>query len=563
MKKLSLIAIGAFLLSACEVSISTSDDEAEMAEASSGANCSFDSSPSSDYYDTVILNGRVMDSECDFDGVRNVGIKGGVIVTITAEDISGADSIDASGHVVTAGFIDTHTHSSDKYVIKMAMMDGVTSGMDYELGALNIGAWYEREAGKWPINYGQCVAHEIVRIKVHDGIDLPDPVDATDAFILRAKSSEEDGVEGWSVTVSDLDQINQITRILDENLRQGALCVGTTPGYAPTGISTYEMFEVQKAAARYGRPIASHTRFHGSTKPPVEAQIGFNEIFANAALLQAPLLYSHNNDYGWWEIEEKLSMARELGMNMWAEYYPYEAASTAIGAAPLRPEGLEGLLGLKYEEVLYDPSQDKYLSKDEYLQIAEDDPGRTVVVFNPARKDWLPLWLRMPHMVVGSDGMWQNEGLGWDDDPAKFKGHPRTSGTHSIVLRLAREQGVPLMFTLSQLSYWPAYHLGKTGLEQMQVRGRLQEGKAADIVVFDPATVAEGSSYKAGQNGLPPIGLPHVIVNGHFVKRDNEATGVMAGQPIRYPVEPKGRHLRATTEQWLEDFSFDDSAMKP
>jgi hypothetical protein len=114
------------------------------------------------------------------------------------------------------------------------------------------------------------------------------------------------------------------------------------------------------------------------------------------------------------------------------------------------------MLGLKYEEVLYDPSQDKYLTKEEYLQVADVDPGRTVIVFNPARKKWLPMWLRVPHMTVGSDGMWQNEGLGWNDDPAKFKGHPRTSGTHSRVLRLAREQDVPLMHTIAQLSYWPA-----------------------------------------------------------------------------------------------------------
>lgn len=513
-------------------------------------------------YDLVILNGRVMDPETKLDALRNVGVKEGKIAIITEETITGNETIDASRHVVTAGFIDTHTHSSDKYVIKMAMMDGVTSGMDYELGGLNIGKWYEREAGKWPINYGQCVSHEMVRIHVHDGLEITDPVDATDAFILRAKSAEDE-IEGWSVTVSTLEQINQINKQLDENLRQGALCIGTTQGYAAKGISTYELFEVQRTAARYGRPIASHTRFHGGNKPPVEAQLGFAEIFTNAALLKAPLLYSHNNDYGWWEIEEKLKMARAMGMNMWAEYYPYEAASTAIGATPLKPESLEGMLGLKYEEVLYDPSQDKKLSKEEYLQIAKDDPGRTVVVFNPARKRWLPMWLRVPHMVVASDGMWQNEGLGWDDDPAKFKGHPRTSGTHSTVLQLAREQGVPLMHTLAQLSYWSAYHLGKTGLKSMQGRGRMQVGMIADIVVFDPEKVAAGSDYKAGQNGLPPVGLPHVIVNGQFVKKNNQATGVMAGQPIRFPVESKPRFVEATQEQWEEKMIIDDSSIKP
>lgn len=514
-------------------------------------------------YDIVILNGRVMDPETKFDGIRNVGIEDGKIAIITEKKLSGKETIDATNLVVAPGFIDTHTHSSDMFVVKMAMMDGVTSAMDYELGALNIGAWYEREAGRWPINYGQCVAHEMVRINVLDGIDIPDPVDAKDAFILRAKSGKDDGVEDWSVTVSSLDQINQITKILDENLRQGALCVGTTLGYASKGISTYEVFEVQKAAARYGRPIASHSRFHGGNKPPTEAQMGFAELFTNAVLLKAPLLYSHNNDYGWWEIEEKLKLAREMGLNMWAEYYPYEAASTAIGAEPLKPEALEGLLGLKYEEVLYDPSQDKYLSKEEYLKIAKEDPGRTIVVFNPARKDWLPLWLRVPHMVVGSDGMWQNEGLGWDDDPAKFKGHPRTSGSHTIVLRLAREQGVPLMFTLAQLSYWPALHLGETGLKSMKARGRLQKGMIADIVIFDPNIVAEGSSYKAGQNGLPPIGLPHVIVNGQFVKRDDKATNVMAGLPIRYPVEEKGRFVESTQVQWKDDMLIEDSSIKP
>jgi hypothetical protein len=280
-------------------------------------------------------------------------------------------------------------------------------------------------------------------------------------------------------------------------------------------------------------------------------------------LLKAPLLYSHNNDYGWWEIEEKLKLARAQGMNMWAEYYPYEAASTAIGAAPLRPESIEGVLGLKYKDILYDPTQDKYLDKQEYLQVAKDDPGRTIVIFNPARKKWLPMWLRVPHMVVGSDGMWQNEGLGWDDDPKKFKGHPRTSGSHTTALRLARENNVPLMHTLAQLSYWSAYHLGNTGLKSMQVRGRMQQGMVADIVVFDPKTVAGGSSYKAGENGLPPVGLQHVIVNGQFVKKNNQATGVMAGVPIRFPVEANPRFVEANQEQWQQKMLVDDSSLLP
>ena len=514
-------------------------------------------------YDLVILKGRVMDPATGFDAVRNVGIKDGRIVIITESEISGNDSLDATGHVVAPGFVDTHTHSSDKFAIRMSMMDGVTTGLDLEVGALNVGAWYERESGKWPMNYGQTVSQELARMVVHDGLEIIGPVDATDAFQLRARA-QEDGVAGWSVTVSDREQINQISQILDENLRQGALGVGSTIGYASTGISTYEMFEAQRTAARYGRLTAAHTRFHGSPKPPTEAPLAFAEVFANASLLKASLLVCHDNDYGWWEIEEKLTLARDQGMNMWSEYYPYTAGSSSIGSEFLFPENFEDILGLKYEETLYDPSQDKFLTKAEYQQIVETDPGRTIVVYNPARVEWLPYWLRVPHMVVGSDAMWTNdESLTWDSDPVLFSGHPRTSGAHTTVLQLAREAGVELMFTLSQLSYWPAMHLGDAGIEAMRERGRVQEGMVADIVIFEPETVAPRSTYKKGENGLPPVGLPHVIVNGVFVKRDNQATGEFPGQPIRFEEEKDGRFVPISTEQWLKTFSIDDGAVRP
>ncbi len=78
-----------------------------------------------------------------------------------------------------------------------------------------------------------------------------------------------------------------------------------------------------------------------------------------------------------------------------------------------------------------------------------------------------------------------------------------------------------------------------------------------------PEIVAERATYDAGENGLPPTGLPHVIVNGVFAKRDNVATGELAGLPIRYPVESEGRHVPATTEQWLREFTIDDGSLTP
>ena len=175
----------------------------------------------------------------------------------------------------------------------------------------------------------------------------------------------------------------------------------------------------------------------------------------------------------------------------------------------------------------------------------------------------MPFWLKTPHMTVGSDAMWATEKRAVDDDPALFAGHPRTSGSHTKVLRMAREEGVPLMFTLAQLSYWSAKHLGDAGLESMKIRGRMQEGMIADIAIFDPKNVKEGSDYKVGEQGLPPIGLPHVIVNGVFVKRDEKPTGATPGLPIRYAVETNSRHVSATQKQWLNNFTIDSGALAP
>src|SRR5210317_787779 len=120
-------------------------------------------------YDLVILNGRVMDPETMFDDIANVGIKDGKIATITKQQIKGKETIDAEGHVVAPGFIDTHYHAVDIFATKMALRDGVTTGMDLELGSFNVKGWYDEKAKKgWQVNYGTTAGMIMARMAVHD-----------------------------------------------------------------------------------------------------------------------------------------------------------------------------------------------------------------------------------------------------------------------------------------------------------------------------------------------------------------------------------------------------------
>ena len=520
-------------------------------------------------YDLVILNGRVMDPETMLDGQFNVGITDGRIEIITPGRITGAKTIDATGHVVAPGFIDLHFHALDGLSLKLAARDGVTTGMDLEAGAIHVAEWYAaKDKSGWPLNYGTGVSQEMTRTRVHDPeVDTSGWHDATSVFELRAQAVK-DGVPGWSVTRSDLNQLNQILGYMDEELRQGALSVASTIGYMSEGVTTYEMFKTQQVAANYGRSLGAHVRFHGNPGNP-EGPLGTSELLANALVLDAPFSVNHNNEYGWWENEEKLKKARAQGYNVWSEYYPYSAASTAISADFFSPEKFKVLAGGRaYEETIYDPIQDKFLTQKEWEKTSKADPGRTIFAFNPSRDKWLPYWLRIPHMIVASDAMWSGKGIdSWDLPPEEYVGHPRTTGTRGKTLRAGRENGVPLMFTIAQMAYWPAYHLGLTGIEGMQKRGRLQKGMVADITIFDPVNVTDNATYKTGKQGRPTTGIPYVIVSGVPVVSENKfQLDVRPGKSIRFPVEPKGRFKPITLEDWdrqhtIAGFTIDAGAL--
>ena len=164
-----------------------------------------------------------MDPETDFDQVANVGISNGWIVKITADEITGKETIDAKGHVVAAGFIDTEQHGLTDWGIKVNLRDGVTTQMDFEVGALNIGEWYAKRAGTLQANYGAVVGQEFARMRVHDGLKFEGPDVSMPHFFAYRAVAVKDKVDGWLVTRSTTEQMNTITAILDEGLREGAI----------------------------------------------------------------------------------------------------------------------------------------------------------------------------------------------------------------------------------------------------------------------------------------------------------------------------------------------------
>ena len=229
-------------------------------------------------YDVVINNGRVMDPETNFDGVRNVGIKDGKIVIITKDAIKGKETIDASGHVVAPGFIEGHQHATDQFSRKVNLRDGLTTQMDFEAGAGDIAKWYADAEGKTQSNYGMVVLATLARVSVLDGPEiaaLGNDMGGLFAHMVgaaAAKAQKEGRKPGWSSTLPNKEEMTEIMSYVDEGLRQGALGVGIPVGYMTTGVTQYELYKYQELAAKYGRISNGHVRFAG-IRPPTEGAI--------------------------------------------------------------------------------------------------------------------------------------------------------------------------------------------------------------------------------------------------------------------------------------------------
>lgn len=493
-------------------------------------------------YDLVILNGRVMDPETNFDQMRNVGVSDGKIVAITADAITGTETVDATDHVVSPGFIDTHVHITDHPIgQKLMLRDGVTTPLDLEVGAYPVSLYYDNLKGKSQTNYGATVSTLGVREKTfNQKYNSRTGILTTDIF---AKDENSFVDMKWSGTVPTPDQRNQISKLIEEGLKEGALGIGAPVGYAVIGVSAQEVTDWQRLAGEYGRAVFIHGRF-SSQRPPTTGILGFQEFMSNAMIYGGGVMMQHMHQQALSQSGDALDMiddARAKGVSVVGEIYPYNFGATIVGADYLVPDNYGPNMGRDYKDII-ETATLKPLDKDRYDDLVKTAPGTSVMFYGATEED-MEKALAHPSTTIGSDSfpmtvtatgkMALDWSLGYDE----IQGHPRAAGTHSIVLRMVREKNLmPLMTAISKMTYQPAQFLQDNGVGQMAFKGRLQVGADADITIFDPATVRDNSTMKQG--GLPATGIPYVIVNGTIVVKDSKVLeAVYPGKPVRLPIK--------------------------
>jgi hypothetical protein len=496
-------------------------------------------------YDLVITGGRVIDPETNLDAVRNVGIKGGKIAAVTESAIEGKETIDATGHVVCPGFIDMHFHNVDsQFGVKLGLRDGVTTPLECEVGVYPVDKWYASHEGKMQANYGATVTSMGIREILHN----PEFSDVFHGGFLNDIMADPKAAKTsmkWSTEKSTPEQTKKFGEMLDEGLSQGAIGVGHAVGYMTAGCSQEESILCQQMAGKYGRAVYVHGRF-SSQMPPTSGILSFLEMMGSQEVYGGGIVFQHMHAQALSETMPALELfdaAQAKGIKVIGEIYPYNYGGTILGADYLHPDNYGPNMGRDYKDIIETATLTPY-TKETYEKGVASNPMTSVLFYNSTEED-LYAGLGHPTTVLGSDAFpytvreTGKDALDWDTPYDGVNGHPRGAGTHARLLALTRDKkvNIPLSLAVSKMTYMIADFLLNNGVAQMADKGRIQEGKDADITIFDPQTVTDNSTMKDG--GLPSTGIPHVLVNGTVVVRDSKVLKeVFPGQPIHGTGKP-------------------------
>lgn len=496
-------------------------------------------------FDVVIAGGRVVDGSGSPWFPADVGISGDRIAAIG--DLGGAQAttrIDARALVVAPGFIDPHVHARERIFdlpnAEGYLLQGLTTVVDGNDGSspLPLTPWFQKiEAAAVSPNVALFVGHGTVREAVL-------------------------GTANRKATAAELAKMQALVAAA---MKEGALGLSTGLAYVPgTYAPTDELVALAETAREHGGIYISHMRDEGGG-----VLDSVRETIAIGERAKIPVQISHHKVGGRKQFGQSaqsldlIAAARARGVDVTYDQYPYTASQTGLSlifprwaladgklnerlsSAGQRREIKTGMLAFIDERFGDDPSR---------IQLARcgHDPalaGKTIAdlltaagqpltqsaaadmvielqlrggcsaIFHAYDEPDVERLLKAPFGMIGSDGSLTRPG---DGSP-----HPRAFGTYPRVLgRYVRERKLlTLEDAVRRMTSFPAARLG------FQDRGLLRVGLAADVTVFDPATIADRATFADPHHFS--VGVRHVLVNGRVTVRDGTHTGVRAGRVLR------------------------------
>jgi N-acyl-D-aspartate/D-glutamate deacylase len=467
-------------------------------------------------YDLVLEGGRVMDPESGLDAVRNVGIRDGKIARVSTEPLTGRRVVHAAGLVIAPGFIDLHQHGQELASQRVKAFDGVTTALEMEIGAPDVAQFLKSKEGHSLIHYGSTASHAAARALIF-GTPLPPEVINPRAGIPEILPKSGPATNQPATP----EQIKQIQQRLRDELDAGALGIGMGIQYTP-GATRLEVIDMFRLAAERKLPVYTHMRSFGRGEPGSAIE-SVEEVIGAAAISGAPLHIVHINSTCLADTLDCLSLvegARARGLDVTTEAYPYIAGMTEINSALFNP-GWRERLGIDYGGLVL-PDTGEHLTQARFEELHNSSTPNSVLVFANTQ-EMVDATIPNPLIMIASDGA---------------PGHPRNAGCYSRVLAqyVREKKTLTLMEALRKMTLMPAQMLERSTPAARQ-KGRLREGADADIVVFDPQTIRDRSTFEKPME--PSVGVHDLVVGGKLLIDDGKLVpDVFPGRAVLGPGKP-------------------------
>ncbi|MEX0749495.1 MAG: D-aminoacylase [Dehalococcoidia bacterium] len=487
-------------------------------------------------YDLVIRNAAIIDGTGAPPRPGDIGVRRDRIEAVG--DVSGDATleIDARGHVVCPGFIDVHAHDDAAVVRAPAMdfkiMQGVTTDVVGNCGA-GVAPANDVFRAYYPVGFGPILGDSDLPWRTtseyFDAVDRARPACNVTAYIahgvVRCNTLENERRE------PEAAELAQMRELVEVGMAAGAIGLWTGLIYPPgRWAQTPEIVELARVAAQHGGIYTSHIRNEG---PGLLEAV--QEAIAIGEQSGCPVQLSHHKAgspacFGMTKDSLALiAQARARGLDITLDVYPYVASSSSLAAmvragGPGMWEHIPSIIAsVKFNKEKY---EGRYISDiaaeldlpldDAVRKILQDEENTPSVTMFTMHEDDVRRVIADEHAMIGSDGL-----------PTEGQPHPRLYGTMARVLEqyVRNEPVVTLEDAVRKMTSLPARK------HRVTERGVLEPGWFADVVIFDPQTIADVATYDDPRQY--PAGIDCVIVNGEVAARDGKQTGARSGRMLR------------------------------